>query len=625
MEPAGAVFKLPFAFKYLHGDPIGEVFDARVGPTGIHIKAKFSTLDPAAPAHLHARIEEAWHSIKARPPLVRGLSIGWAPIESEPIRGTRYQRHKTWHLGEVSAVVVPANAECSITAIKQYDAPSRVSSTLPAVVGRDRRDRTMTQSTPPIAAQIEGVSAQLKTKSARLEELMQRDGTDGGLEAAEVTERDTLTGEVETLSTRLKGFRAIESAQLSMARPLTVTPPNGNTNTVVQPQIPRVEVKALEPGIEFARYVICRMAAVKAAASGNFVNPLELAKHYYPDHPRIQWALKAADLLQKDNIPAGTTTDNIFASPLVQAQTLANEFVEFLRPQTLLGRIPGLRRVPFNVRITGQTSGATGYWVGQGQAKPLTRYGFGAQSLGYHKVATIIAITDELARFSSPSAETLVRDELVAALRERLDIDFVDPTKAAVTGVSPASITNGVTNLNDTGATLANTITDIQQFFNAMIGNNFDLSQCVWIMPTSVALQLSLMRDSLGQTAFPTITVNGGTWQGLPVIVSQYLVFSHTPANNKVLLVHTPSIAIADDGGFQVDVSREASLEMDDQPVMASSSIGATPGSPTGPTGSAMVSMFQTDSIAIRAERFITWARLRTGAVVWMDDVRWAA
>jgi HK97 family phage major capsid protein len=219
----------------------------------------------------------------------------------------------------------------------------------------------------------------------------------------------------------------------------------------------------------------------------------------------------------------------------------------------------------------------------------------------------------------------LVRDELVNALRERLDLDFLDPAKAATANVSPASITNGVTNLNDTGATLANTITDIQQFFNAMINNNFDLAQCVWIMPTSVAMQLSLMRDSLGQTAFPTISVNGGTWQGIPVIVSQYLVFGHTPANNKVILVHTPSIAVADDGGFQVDMSREASLEMDDQPVMSSSSIGATPGSPTGPTGSALVSMFQTNSIAIRAERYITWARLRTGAVVWMDDVRWAA
>jgi len=215
----------------------------------------------------------------------------------------------------------------------------------------------------------------------------------------------------------------------------------------------------------------------------------------------------------------------------------------------------------------------------------------------------------------------MVRDELVAALIERLDIDFVDPSKAAVANVSPASITNGITNLNDSGTSLANITTDIAQFFNAMIANNIDLSTCAWIMPNSVALQLSLIRDSLGALAFPTISVTGGTWQGLPVVASQHLVFSHTPANNKVILVSTPNIFLSDDGGFTIDVSREASLEMDDQPVMETGALG----SPGGPAGSALVSMFQTNSMAIRCERYINWARRRSTAVVWMDDVRWAA
>jgi hypothetical protein len=35
--------------------------------------------------------------------------------------------------------------------------------------------------------------------------------------------------------------------------------------------------------------------------------------------------------------------------------------------------------------------------------------------------------------------------------------------------------------------------------------------------------------------------------------------------------------------------------------------------------------MFQTNSIAIRCERFINWARKRNEAVAWMDDVNWAA
>jgi hypothetical protein len=59
----------------------------------------------------------------------------------------------------------------------------------------------------------------------------------------------------------------------------------------------------------------------------------------------------------------------------------------------------------------------------------------------FTKVAAISVVTEELLRFSSPSADRLVRDGLAGAVIARLDIDFIDPGKAAVANVSPASIT----------------------------------------------------------------------------------------------------------------------------------------------------------------------------------------
>lgn len=615
----GAEFELPLPFMWQHGKdpfvgptPVGHLIAASPTAQGIPVRIQMERSDK--PGRLKDILDFAWESISKR--LVRGLSIGFMPIgQPESIKGTFGQRFKKWRWLELSGVTIPANQDASISVIRSLasapDLPvtgaEPVRSSSPAVVGA----RTKAQHMPPITEQITAETAALKTKSSRLEELVLRQGADGGLESAEETELVAVRGEVEKISDRMKSLRALQDAQVSMAQPVLAKAVDVNTHAQ-QPYTPHVEVKGdnLAPGQEFARYVICRMAALKFGGS-----PMEYAKEYYKDNPRIQWLIK-------DNIPAGTATDSTFARPLVNPNTLVSEFIEYLRPQTILGRIPGLRRVPFNVRVTGQTSGGTGYWVGEGQSKPLTRFATTSTTLTWAKVAAIIAITDELARFSSPSAELLVRDELVACLRERLDIDFVDPTKAAVANVSPASITNGVTNLNDTGATLANVMTDVAQFFNAMLNNNIDISGCVWIMPNTVALQLSLMRDSLGALAFPTMSVNGGTWQGLPVVTSQYMLFGHTPANNKVILVSATDIFLADDGGFTVDISREASLEMDDQPVMAASSAA---GSPSGPTGSALVSMFQTNSIAIRCERFINWAKRRTTAVVWMDDVRWAA
>ena len=82
-----------------------------------------------------------------------------------------------------------------------------------------------------------------------------------------------------------------------------------------------------------------------------------------------------------------------------------NDKLEFVRPATILGKfglngIPDLRHVPFNARIAGQTSGGTGYWVGQGAAKPLTRAAFADQTLTWTKVAAISVLTEDLARFS---------------------------------------------------------------------------------------------------------------------------------------------------------------------------------------------------------------------------------
>ena len=45
--------------------------------------------------------------------------------------------------------------------------------------------------------------------------------------------------------------------------------------------------------------------------------------------------------------------------------------------------------------------------------------------------------------------------------------------------------------------------------------------------------------------------------------------------------------------------------------------------SPPVPTATQMVSMFQTNSVAIRAERIITWKKRRTAAAVYQTATGW--
>jgi len=365
----------------------------------------------------------------------------------------------------------------------------------------------------------------------------------------------------------------------------------------------RIRVKQVElpPGIEFARAVICKAAARLFSCS-----PLDVEKMRYPDYPRITEYLKTAVTGMG---PADTPA--LVSTP----QTLPGEFLDYLRPMTIIGQfgvgdVPPLTRVPFNSRIQSQTSGGSANWVGAGKAKPVTRFTFDAATLTWSKIAAIAVIDDELVRFSTPSAEGQVRDALAKAVVERLDSDFIDPNKAVSANVSPASITNGTVALSHTGTDADAVRTDVRTALGAFISVNANPTKLVWIMPNSLALSLTLMRNALGQREFPDITMKGGMFEGFPVIASQYCAtVQGSPTSNIVVLVNAAEIFLADDGGVSVDMSNQATIEMSDDPENDSGT---------------QVNMFQANKIALRAERYINWARGRSSSVVWLDGVAWA-
>jgi hypothetical protein len=190
----------------------------------------------------------------------------------------------------------------------------------------------------------------------------------------------------------------------------------------------------------------------------------------------------------------------------------------------------------------------------------------------------------------------------------------VDPAEAGSANVQPASITNGLTALTSAGTSADNARTDIQNLLEQFILNNVNPTSLVLIMPNTLALALSIQVNSLGQPEFPGLTMNGGTLQGIPVITSQYAA-NASGAGNLVIAVNASDVFLADDGQVTVDMSTEASVQMSDAP---------TNDAATG-TGQSLVSMWQTNSIALRAERQINWAKRRSSAVSYMDDVNWGS
>lgn len=435
------------------------------------------------------------------------------------------------------------------------------------------------------------------------------------LTAEEKTEFDQTKAEISAIDQHIDRLKFMQGLAGASAAPVAGDTAADGSQTRAPTVEPVIKAAKTEPGVMFTRIV-----RTKALARLDGENPREMAKQLYGESSEI------VGILTKAAVSAMSTGGASNAKPLVNEGGAFADFVEFLRPQTILGRfgtgnIPSLRRVPFRVPLIGQTSGGQGYWVGEGKAKPLTKFDFEKKLLEPCKVANIAVATMEVLRDSSPSAELILRDSLAAALRARLDTDFIAPNKAAVANVSPGSITNGAVFVASAGDDADAVRQDLKAAFGAFIAANNTPTNGVWIMPSTVALSLSLMTNPLGQKEFPGITMGGGTLEGLPVIVSEYVptAYDHDGAGTAhvsgaiVSLVNASDIYLADDGDIAVDMSQEASLEMVDNPT----------GDSVTPTAVELVSMFQTNSVAFRAERTINWARRLQSAVVTIAGVNW--
>jgi HK97 family phage major capsid protein/HK97 family phage prohead protease len=620
VNPMGVKYTNPMPL--LHGhkkdQPVGTVTFGTPTKKGITFQARLPKIDEPGP--LKDRVDTAWGEVKAG--LVRAVSIGFRALETELTEDGGLHFVKSEVL-ELSLVPVPANAECTISMIKSLDRETLAASghkpTEPLPASREKsikkpeiKEKKMTQTT---AEKISAFEASRQAKSARMEAIMEECG-DETLDVSAEEEYDTLKSEVKKIDSHLDRLNDLKKVQLQKAVEVkgssvelgSDSRGEGVRISVKQPELPK--------GIAFARYAKC-----KALGAMNFRDPADIAMKLYPQHEDLHMVLKT-------DIPAGNTQTVAWAGALVGSEgKVFADFVEFLRPMTIIGQfgnggIPSFRRVPFRTPLIANTTGLTGYWVGEGQAKPLSKGVFSRTTLLPYKVAALTALTMEVLRDSSPSAETIIRDELARAVAAKLDTDFLDPQKGLEANVSPASISNGLTPIQSVGRDADSVRADIVSVISAYIAANNPASSAVWVMSAVSALQLSLMTNALGQSEFPEISARGGpgfaggTLRGFPIITSEYLGYTtDSPTEGRdVFLVNANDIYFGDDGGVDVRMSTEASLEMEDGPANASA---------TTVSGQSLVSMFQTNTVAFLAERSVGWARRRTEGVIHLRQVEW--
>lgn len=599
IETTGIQFRLPIPFLLNHrsDSPLGNVTEAKVGKDGISVRIQI------APAGVSESIDEAWRKIRAG--IIRGLSIGWrtiAEMYDKEIGGFRILKSE-WL--ELSAVPVPADPNATITSVRSADEailaalgrrenPVAVrSANLPGASGQTTRNPM------DYAQRKKDLNATLTANVARMKAIDEKIAAEGRVkDDAERQEFDELNNSVRSLTEEIRDVDQMqknENLLIASATPVTpqntATPQEASKTRGGERSIVRVRPVDLPKGTGFTRFAIALFHA--GGDRERAAQIVESNRVWMDQTPEVVTALRAPVL-------AGTTTLAGWAAELSPLQNLASEFVEMLRPMTLIGKIPGFRMIPFNSLMPRQTAGTSGSWVGQGARKPVGRLTTDTVELKPLKIAKIVAITQELERFSNPAAEAVVRRDLAEGIQETMDTTFADPTVSASANVSPASIFNGADTSASAGGEFLDVLADLKTAIGHFTGLGMSSGGLVIVTTEDVATGLSLMPTSLGVAAFPDMTTTGGNLRGIPV-------FTSSVVPSGVMGFFKPSeVFLADDGQASIDVSREASLFMDD---------GGSPESTT------ITSLWQENKLGIKAERFVNWVLRRTDASYYLSAV----
>lgn len=296
-----------------------------------------------------------------------------------------------------------------------------------------------------------------------------------------------------------------------------------------------------------------RLCRSLAAAKGDPSGALAFAKK--------QWGEKDAVVaVYEKALAAGDAVGGGFIVP----PGYSEDIIELLRPNVLV-RSLGAVSLPMpngSLQVPKLVSGSASAYVGENEDITESQPTFGLINLTAKKLATLVPMSNDLLRFSRPSADAIVRDDIVRAMQTKEDLQFIRgigsqfaPTsiKAIVDGNGAGSITANAT------VNLANVTVDIGKLVLALVEANVSLIRPGFMMAPRTWNFLMTIRDGNGNFAFRDEMLQGRLW-GYP-----FGITTQIPINlgggvdeSELYFVDFADVVIGESLNMSIDVSQEA-------------------------------------------------------------------
>jgi hypothetical protein len=218
---------------------------------------------------------------------------------------------------------------------------------------------------------------------------------------------------------------------------------------------------------------------------------------------------------------------------------------------------------------------------------------------------------------SVPAIEGLLRNAIQEDTAAAIDAVLLDATVASA--IRPAGLRWYSAGLTPTpiGAP-ANPfnalVTDLKNLTGAILtATNGNIRNMVFIMNPQQALSIGFIQPPNPSGLFPfRDEINAGRINGKPLILS-----GTVPLGTVICLDAADFVSVTGDNP-RFEISDQATLHMEDTNPAHLGTVG-TPNSFAAPA----MSMFQTDSMALRLVLPMNWIVRRTGVVSWVAGVTW--
>lgn len=327
-----------------------------------------------------------------------------------------------------------------------------------------------------------------------------------------------------------------------------------------------------EPGMALAR-CIRATAAAKFRQQGP-EGAISILKQWGDNDLAEKWAEAREKALSVGDATAGGF--------LVPTQ-FSQDFIALLRSATVMRKlgVPTLQLPVGTIKLPKQTAGATAGYIGENSNAPKSQLAVGQITLTFKKLAVLTPVSNDLLRYSSPGADTIVRNDLIAAMALKEDAAFL---RGDGTDGSPKGLKNWVNagNKIDANTTVnnQNVATDLGKLMQKLMEADIPMTSPRWVMAPRVKNFLMTLQNSQGNWVYKD-EMSGGTLWGYP-----YAITTGVPTNldytgaatndeSEIYFFDAAQCVIGEAENLSVDASQEAAYH-DGNSVQAAFSLDQT-------------------------------------------------